>query len=291
MKKIIYALILALIGLYILLAVFSSGNEYAAEKLLYHAIRINTKFAANPDVVPPAMRGTVERYLSIILNKYPASKVSGVARLSLAEFYIASKKYDKASPVLDDIMARYPSDEGAQSRAQFLRGLIYEKQDKWDRALEEYNLLMTKYPKTQLGLQIPFYIARYYHGKGQQELAKAAYSNAVPFYKKLEEENRNNLAGYASANLLVYAYMYLGQYEEAGKTAVDALNTYPLPLSLRDQMQNVDIIYLNMLKRPQEAIEIFRGVREKTKDPRAQKLLDRHIADIEKQMLDKKQAN
>ncbi len=288
MKKIIYALILALVGLYILLAVASSSDEYNAERLLYHATRVSAKFAANPDVVPPAMQRSVERDLNIILSKYPHVKVSGMARLALAEFYIAGKKYDKAVSMLNDILVKYPGNENMQSRAQFLKGFAYEKQDKWDRALAEYNLLRKKYPKTQIGLQIPFYIARHYYAKGEENQAQGVYTEAVSFYRALESENRNNIVGYTAASLLVYVYMNLKQYEEAGRTAEEILNNYPLAVSLRDQIQNVDTIYISILKKPQQAIEIFRVVKDKTKDPNAQKFLEKHIEAIKQQILDKK---
>lgn len=291
MKRIVIILILALVGLYILLAAVSANDEYRAEKLLYHAVRVNTKFAANPDVIPPGMQRAVERDLNIILSKYPHVKVSGMARLALSEFYIAGKKYDKAVSMLNDILVKYHGDENMSGRAQFLKGFAYEKQDRWDRAVPEYNLLRKKYPKTQIGMQIPFYIARHYSAKGEQDRAQGVYAEAVSFYKTLDEGNRNNIVGYTAANLLVYVYMNLKQYEEAGKTTEEILNNYPLAVALRDQIQNVDMIYINILKKPQRAMEILGALRDKTKDPNAQKFLGSHIEAIKKQMLDKKQVS
>ncbi|MDD5680420.1 MAG: hypothetical protein PHI59_04175, partial [Candidatus Omnitrophica bacterium] len=70
MKKTIINLILILAAVAVLLSLLSIGDEYAAEKLLYRASKINEKIISNPDVVPPKMLALVESTLTKIIQKY-----------------------------------------------------------------------------------------------------------------------------------------------------------------------------------------------------------------------------
>lgn len=287
MKKIVIALILALIGVYILLSVFSSSDEYTAEKLLYHAARITARIAANPEVVPPGMQKSAERDINLVIRKYPDVKIKWTARFALAEFYIAVKKYDAALSTLNDVSEQCGEDKLLLSRAQFLRGVVYERQDKWPLALAEYTTLKERYAKTPIGIQIPFYIARYYSGKGLSAEAQNTYTEAIPFYKNLASENKNTILGYTASSFLVSVYLNLKQYEAAGATVEEILNDYPPAVTFKDQLRNVDIIFIELLRQPQKAIEILGKMKVRVKDPVTQRQLEQHIEAIKNNYLTK----
>jgi len=271
---ILIAVLMAVAGM---LALATSGADYAAEKLFYQAMKAHREIALNPDVVPPGMLSRVERNLQTILQRYPKSKTAKVAHLVLAEFYFNNKEYEQAIASLDIIIDTYSDDVPTLSKAHFLKGNSYEKQNQWDRALREYITLRDKYTNTPLALQVPLYIGSYYKGKKRYTQANQAYHEATIFYKKIERENSTKPRGYAAASLLLQAYIELGEYEQAGKTVEDIINNYPQLIVLVQQVVNIDSIFIKKLNKHEKAIELYKLIKTKTKNPELKGALDKKI--------------
>ena len=266
MKKVTLSLIAILVVVGISLSIISRGGEYAAERLFYRAIKASKKIAINPDVAPPRLVSSVEKDLKSVLEKYPDTNAAKAAHLALAEFYLSRKKYDEALSTLNDIIGTEDQSITILSRAHFFKGSLYEKQDQWDKALKEYMILRDTYTDTQLGLQVPIHIGRYYTVKGREAEADEAYREAVVFYEKLERDNRGKILGYAASTLLRETYISLRQYEQAGRVLEDTINNYPAQLTFVQQLPYVELIFVKALKRPEKAIEIYKNVKKKTKN-------------------------
>lgn len=281
MKKLILILSGVLILIYGILAIISSQGDYLAEKLFYRAMKNYNKIMLNPEVVPPKMLATTENNLQKILKKFPESEIAKTAYMKLAEFYLINSNYEQTHATLDALINKYEQDIALASRAQFLKGVAYERQNQWPRALSEYMILRDKYTNTPLGLQIPFYIGNYYTAKGKAVEASIAYTEAALFYEKLETENRGKLLGYAAANLLIHTYMKLENYEKAGGLLEATLNNYPSLLAFSQQLPKVEQIFVHQLKNPQKAIEIYQSVRAKTDAAEIIKVIGERIAALE----------
>lgn len=282
MKKIIIIMLSVLLALYILLSVGTSGNEYAAERLFYRAMKMNGKISANPDVAPPRLLAYVENNLKTLLAKYPKTAVARTAGVTLAEFYIANKRYEDALSRVDLMIKAYDKDPAVLSAAYFLKGRAYEKQDKWPAALKEYKKLQDDYTSTELGMQIPLYIAKYYADKGRDADARQAYSEAAAFYKKLEKDNSGKGLGYISNMLLLQSYLSVKNYEESGNVIEETINKYRSGETLRQLLPQVENIIVKELKRPEKAIEIYNNIKANTKEEKLIKFLDKEIELLQK---------
>lgn len=277
MKKIIAILGLILIVAYVGLSILGSGGEYDAEKLYYRAMKVNRKIAANPDVVPPKLLDYVETELKSLLEKYPKAEIAKSADIILAEVYIFSKRYEDALSKLDSIIETHGNIPVILSTAHFMKGHVYEKQDKWPSALKEYGLVRDDYADTELGIQIPLYIAKYYSDKGREAEAGQAYNDAVLFYEKIEKDNGKKPLGYIASKLSLQTYINSGNYEEAGKKLEEALNKYKNMTALTQLLPQVENIFVKELKRPEKAIEIYENIKESTYDDRLKRYLDKKI--------------
>lgn len=278
MKKALLVMIAVLAAIFTALSIIGSGGEYAAEKLYYRAIKSEQSMADNPDVAPPALVASVEKTLISIPEKYPQSRISKLAQVKLAELYIYSKKYDLAKDVIKKILSNERSDKGIMSTAQFLKGNIYEKEGKWDRALKEYVVVRDNYTDTPLGLGVPMYIAKYYASKGMRAESEAAYNDAVLFYAGLERKNKTTMLGYMAANMKRDAYLMLKNFEKAGESEEDILSSYPLQLTMPQHLKAIDYIFAKELKNPEKAIEIYKSIKKRVSDENFKKLLDEWIA-------------
>ena len=279
MKKLIFALIGALAAVFILLSVLGSNKEYVAEKALYRAGKAQNKIMSNPDVAPPTMVAAVERELRDVLKRYPETNAARAAHMMLVENYMTQKKYSDAVAILEQAITKY-DDIAFQSKAHFLKALVYEKMDQWGNSMKEFNLLKTRFLVTPLGMQAPMYIAQHYVNKKDPATAKEQFARAAAFYERLRQEHKGTLMGYAASNLIVQAYMYLDRYEDAGRVVEESILDYPSTLTFVQQMPFIEMIYLDKLKRPGDAIRLYRNIIDKTDDQKIEKYLDEKIGKL-----------
>lgn len=280
MKKIIIILISVLVLLYIALSILGSRGEYAAERLLYGAMSIGDKIAANPDVVPPKLLAQMENKLKMLLQRYPDSETAKTANIKLAEFYIADKRYNDALKQADLIIKRYEKNTGMSSMAHFLKGIAYEKQDKWPSALKEYHIVRDSYGDTQLGMQMPIYIANYYSQKGREAQAQEAYNDAARFYENIERENSKKTLGYMASLLLIQTYIKADNLESASKVVEETLDKYFSRPAVMQLLPLVESIIVTKLNNPEKAVEIYKIILAKSKDKKFNKVLQKRIDEL-----------
>ena len=281
MKKLILLLIVVLVVVFFGLSFFSSNDDHEAEKLLYRAMKTNSKIAANPDVAPPAVLNSIERDLKKLVEKYPDTEVAKTGALSLAEFYLSHKEHKKALEVADNMLEQYKDDAAIASKAQFLKGLIYEKNGDWSNALVEFEELQNKYLFTHLGIQAPLYITNHYLLSGEAEQAAGAHEKAIAFYDKMEKEYTGKNLGYVSATLMLQTDLRAEHYEGAAKTIELTLQKYPSALSYNQLLPHVEPIFIGKLGQPERAIAIYRSIMNKINDKKAIAVLQKKIESIE----------
>lgn len=267
MRKTVVVLLLTLIIVYVVLLIATSNDqEYIAERAFYRAMKTGEKIAVNPDVAPPAMVASVEAGLQEIIGKYSKTNIAVEARIRLAEFYTAIKKYDKALAAANNAIASYPKDKLTGSRAQLIKGAVYEKQNNWNKALQEYTILRDRYRDTPLGMQTPIHIARHYQEKGGADETKKAFDDAILFYDKIGRENKATQMGYIALSMKTQCYLLQKEYDKAGSQIEEIINNYPFPAVFAQQLPSVEIIFVKILKQPQRAIAIYNFVIGKTSD-------------------------
>ncbi|MDP3791847.1 MAG: tetratricopeptide repeat protein [Candidatus Omnitrophota bacterium] len=280
MKKIILILISILVAIFVILSVFGMGGEYEAEKLFYRAMKVNSKITINPDVAPPALLLVVENNLNKLITKYPKANITKTANIALLEFYIAHKNYNKGMSLAGSMIQTYKEDLFILSVAQFLKGVIYEKQNDWSRALTEFITLRDKYPNTQLGVQIPLYIAKYYDTKGEDSKAMEAYGQAQSFYENMEKEYEGKNMGYIASAMLIQTFVSSRNYEKAGASIEYAIDKYYSQMALVQLLPLVENIIVTKLKNSEKAVDIYNNILAKSKDEKLKKVLQKRIDEL-----------
>lgn len=282
MRNITLILILILAAIYAGLSIVNSGDEYSGERAYYFAMKGNEEIVKNPDLTPPAVLARVESSYKSIIKEHPKSRVVKPASIGLVEFYVARKRYSEALSNIEVIKKNYPDDVMMMSTAIFLKGAIREKQGKWDLAMKEFKILEDKYPTTQIGMQIPMYIGQHYSSKGDDAKAAKAYADAAALYSALEKQYSGKMIGYMAATYLLQAYILANSYDEAGRTLEWIFDKYPSTGTYVQLLPVVEIIYLDKTKNPARAVEIYKSVRDKTKDSALKKSLDSAIQKVGK---------
>ncbi|MBN3038938.1 MAG: hypothetical protein JW869_05940 [Candidatus Omnitrophica bacterium] len=280
MKKILLILALVLVAVYVALTLFSSNDDYSMEKAYFEAIKEYHKIVNNPDVAPPAMLSSVENKLKDIIERFPNNEKIRAVKMVLAEFYLGNKEYDKALGVVDHVLDTYGEEVTPSSQAQFLKGLIYERQGLWPKAKKEYLILRDNYTETPIGFQVPLYIGNYHKQKGDFDKADQAHREAVEFYSEMEVQSRGKVLGYVAANMLLQAQMELKDYLSAEETLLYIIDAYPSDLTFGQQLIKVEEILIKHLKSPEKAMAVYQNMKNKTKNDKLIALIDQKIAQL-----------
>ncbi|MFH1045577.1 MAG: tetratricopeptide repeat protein [Candidatus Omnitrophota bacterium] len=281
MKKILIVLLVVLVALYAALTIFSSKDEYKAEKLLYRALETYKKIAANPDVAPPAMLAAVEKDLKKVVEKFRGSEAAKKGESILAEFYLERKDYEKSIATLNDIIEQYKDEAFTASRAIFLKGVAFQKKGEWANALREFVRLRDDYAETPLGFQVPLYIGNYYKEQQNMALADEAHRQAVAFYEKIAQESKGKVLGYAALNFLLQAHLELGNNEVAGTLLEELIKDYPSTITYAQQLPKIENLFINKLNNPQKAVELYRLIEKNANNVELSGLIDKKIQQIE----------
>lgn len=279
-RKVILLMIITLAVSFGALKVINIGSEFTAEKLLYKTLDVykNIPFGADEQFL--GMQMQVEGNLKSIISRFPGGDATKAAHLNLAGLYLEVEKYNEAISVADEILSKYKNDTHAASRAQFIKGVSYERKGKWSRALDEFKILQKNYPKTKLSLEIPLYILRHYKRGGETDQLNKRTQRVIIYYDRIISKYKGSPLGYYAGNMLVQTFMVLDRYEEAGSVLKNMIVVYPEMLAVR-QLPYVELIFVKTLKKPEEAIEIYRYIMVKTKDHKLKKFLEAKIDELE----------
>lgn len=239
------------------LSLLGQNSEYIAERLMHKATVNYSVVISNPDVVPPGMIEHTKDSLKYIIEKFPESRVAKLAHLKLIGVYFGNRQYDEMLLLTDTILKRYNDDAVLSSKAQFSKAAVYETKGEWSRAEQELKVLGDKYANTPLGLRAPYYIAAYYNKKGNQKEVERALNEALVFYGNLKEQYAGSSLGYEASTKLMETYLNLKQYEDAGEAIKELIKEYPGSSTVLKHLAYIDLIFLQRLQAPDEAIEIY----------------------------------
>ncbi|MEI8176555.1 MAG: tetratricopeptide repeat protein [Candidatus Omnitrophota bacterium] len=276
------ALILVLTGA--ALALVSDSYNYRAERFLYRTLQHNRSFLAMPETASPALVAGIEKDLQALVRTYPRSGAVRNAQTVLAEFYLFNRRFDEALAQVDTLLRVYSRDRYIASTAQFLKGVAYEKEGKWEKARREYAILQREYPETTSGMNVPVYIAQYYLSKKMTKEAAREYAYGAFFYRRLARQLQGTPRGYRARSLLMQVLACLNKYEEAGRVLEETIELYPGTQTYEQQLPNIETIYEKILKRPDQVLALYKKIYGRMTDRKAKEALQAKIARVQSRM-------
>ena len=234
-----------------------ANDQYAIEKQYWQIQKQAEKIFRNPHASPPKELEMVVQVFNNFIQRYPQNSLATEAEFSIARLYMAKEEYEKARTQLQAIINKYNQAklEPIRVEAVFLTGNSYEREDKWELALEQYKKIMQDYPTTIRGLDIPLYIAQHYKVKYQPDKMIVAYQEAIGYYNALAEKYPNSPLAYRAHTIVPACYIALKEWQNA----ISALNTviekYKGKVNLDGTLIDIALIYKNELKDKMKAKE------------------------------------
>ena len=253
MKKALSLFCLILIGLYGTLSFLGSKSSYVAESRFWKARALAQKIAQSPETTPPTLFEKSRQQFEQIIREYPENKtLVKESLLGITGLFIHEKRYQEARDFIYTSRKRYPDDKALGARSQFLLGFSYEKAGDWETALKEYRILQDRYPESQLGLEIPLYLARH-DAKEDSKKSGESYENAAVHYRRLIETKPDPIKYFAMSYLLT-GYEEQKKWDKSLEVVGEIIVTYPK--LIRVYIPKIEKL-AQKLKQPKLAIAVY----------------------------------
>jgi|GEM_PF-1197215 len=261
MKKAFSLFLILLLGVYGVLSYLGSksgaANTYGIERRFWRAKALSQKIVVNSDSTPPSLFEESRKRFEEIIKDYPNHHaLIKESNLSIAGLLIYEKKYQEARNFLNKVQKEYPKDKAFGARSQFLLGFSSEREGNWEAALKEYRVLRDRYPESQVGLEIPLYIARH-DLKTDTQKGSESYEAAADYYRRLIQGNPKTPLQFLAFNYLLGGYEEQKKWDKALEVLRELVMTYPR--MSRNYFLRIDAYGLR-LKQPEKAIAIYKSL-------------------------------
>lgn len=244
MKKTLIIFTGILLGTFVIFSLLDT-SEYALEKRIWRVQQQYDQMSKDPKVVPDREFEDIILQYRNIVTQYPKSPLAPRIHLQIGRTYVLRQDYTKARQAFQEVIEAYPDHISIGAEALSSIGNTYEIQGDAAMAVQTYRRISEEYTKTELGLNMPLYIANYYLRLNKPTESATALQNAVNFYKKISRENPQSPLEFNSLRLLVTAYFAQQQWNDGINVLSRLLLEYPSREYLTLERANLIIKALN----------------------------------------------
>jgi len=211
----------------------------------------------NPEAIPPKEFNQAANAYKLVFEKYPDTLSAKRAMISLGTLYLAKGENLKAREMFKKAIKNDPGNLINYLNAQLAIGKSYENEGEWATALTGYRKLIKDYPNTEVGLNLPMYIAEHFRKAGDIVKRNEAYDTAIRHYKRLAEKNPDTVLGYRAENLIVNCYLNKGEWRNAASSLEKMVMDYPMAKGVPLSMKMLADLSVRKLNNPGRAIKFF----------------------------------
>jgi tetratricopeptide (TPR) repeat protein len=187
---------------------------------------------------------------------YPTNDRIAPATLGLSLSLYEQGKYSESRKTVAKIDKLPKADQRTVAEGFYLMGLCYEKEDKWDLARGQFDMVQASFPGMNEAFEAAIYKAEHYRISGQKDLAQKAFDDAIVYINRYIAQNAENPVTCArNMGYLVRAYTENGNLENAAEQLALIHQRYPqLPEGKLAPLRLAEI-YENNLQNPAKAVE------------------------------------
>ncbi len=274
------------LGFGLLITLLSSGcgeGTYQAEKMFWQSNnrlqRLLVKSDKESAIKSKEFNEIIFSFKEITL-RYPYWPDTPRAHLVLAELYLMKGDIEAAKKAFEIIYKNYPQNAVFCSEAMKNMAVLYERENKWEKAENIYKEIIEKYPYTTIGLILPLNLAQQYKKRGEEQKAGTAFKDAAEFYKKVITDFPSSSGAIVAVDCAVASILNLEGEEKALDFLESLRNKYPgSELELRS-LFNTAGIYQHNLQNKKEAIKYYRQITERHLDAALSKEIEEEIKNI-----------
>lgn len=171
---------------------------------------------------------SAEKTFREFIASYPEHKRVGNAYLGLGLGLFKQKRFAEARKTVRDIERTPGIDEDIVAEAFYLRALCFDKEDRWEMVIGQFDLLQATFPGSAKSFEAALYVANRYHDEGEKELARKYFKEAEDYMRKFSGPDITDPA-LASRALYYLARCYSDQrdFEKSAEALIELYNRYP----------------------------------------------------------------
>jgi tetratricopeptide (TPR) repeat protein len=236
------------------------GGDYHGEKMSWYVVQRYSSVIRQPAKAQSEQFDRTVAALKKIIASYPSWSNCATLQYTLGRMYGERGDIRRAEEEYSRVPLSFPKDIELGARALFAAGQLYEHNGQWNRALGYYRNVISQYPKTLTGIQLPLYIARHYQTQMNSSQAQKAYTQAVLFYNSVIDENPYDERVFGVESLLVIAYANQGKWDAAENALENVAYKYPKSSAASLSLFRAAMICDTALQKPGKAIELYKRI-------------------------------
>jgi len=224
----------------------------------------------------------LEKTYREFIRVYPEHEKTGAAYLGLGISLYEQGKYSKARKAVQNIEQAPNVSIFTVTEAYYLTALCYEKEDRWEKAIGQFDLIMATFPGSDKAFEAGLYVANRYKDKGQTKMAMQKFNEIAEYTKKYTNpETANPVMVSRAMGYLVRCYTEMNDIPLAIETLVQTYERYPnLPEGKYAPLRIADL-YENVLKDNQKAAQWLKTYMKSNPDYQDDEELKAHIRNLE----------
>jgi len=202
-----------------------------------------------------------ERFYREFLRLYPEHIDKAKALLGLGLSLYENAEYEMARDAVKEIEKIPGVPEQIVAQSYYLIALCYEKEDNWQLAEGQLELIKAMFPGNRVAFDAALYIVAHYRSKGKKSNTEREFDEAVDYIDRyVQSTSLNPVAAAQAAGYLARAYIENGEIEMAIERLEKLYYKYPntpdgsmAPLKIADLYENS----LNDMPKAAEWLDIF----------------------------------
>lgn len=223
------------------------STVFRAERQLWRAHKLSKAIYQNPKGTPPFQFARAEDAYRAIMKKYPDSIFAIQSQFSIGHLYLVRGEFEKARAEYKKLTTDCGRKGSRCTDAYFAIGNSYELQENWVSALANYRKIITSFPLSSKGLDLPIYIVSHYRRAKDEANVKLSVSEAVTHYEAQKSKVQAEQGDYILQSLIARTYMEAGYWLDAVGSLNKLIRDYPKQ-NTQDAYFLKAVIYNNKLK-------------------------------------------
>ncbi|MCP4582251.1 MAG: tetratricopeptide repeat protein [candidate division Zixibacteria bacterium] len=180
------------------------------------------------------------------IRHYTDTKEIGRMTLGLGVSLFEQQKYSKAREAIKGIKKLPKVSDITVAEAYYLTAICYEKEDRWEQAIGQFDLVQASFPGTDKAFEAGLHVANRYRSNGQIKLASQKFEETAAYITRFTNpETSNPLMAARAMGYLVRCYTETQDITKVIETLEQLFGLYPLtpegrfaPLKLADIYEN-----------------------------------------------------
>lgn len=247
--------------LFVCLSLLGQQGEYSAEKALWKINRTASRLLQDANNIPKKQVDEIISQYAKFNKNFQDTNIGPRGYFQMAQVYWTIKDYQNGRTVIKKMISTYPSRQEIVAEGYTQIGASYVEEGDTPAAIENYKTVLTQYPLTPTGMNVPIFIAQAYMQAKNIPAAQTAYAMAIKHYYALINNNTQNpLIEIESLRKVSAVYIAQGDWQNAAQTLSSLIIKYPRKLSpgMADEIVKlVNTIVLSQTKDYDFAINLY----------------------------------